>query len=111
MLKRCAIPAIVLMTARMFLLNAQAQTVPASKPGAPAPRHDISGIWDPGNAGIQGRGARSMPADGKPEHELPYTPLGLEMFKRNRPANGPTEVAAAEVNDPGDICDPQGFPR
>src|SRR5665213_3566292 len=92
MLRRSAIPVIILMTAGMFSPGARAQTAKEGKGGA-APRHDISGIWDPGNAGIQGRGARAMPADGKPEHELPYTAFGLEMFKRNRPANGPTEVA------------------
>jgi hypothetical protein len=78
--------------------------------GAPAPRRDISGIWQP-NAGANGRGAQAMPADGKPEHELPYTPLGREAFNRNHPSNGPTEVAAADDNDPVHICDPQGFPR
>ena len=120
MLQRCAISALAVIATFGFATVAHSQTVPANKqkaanerrPGA-APRHDISGIWAPANTfeGIQPFGAGAMPADGKPEHELPYTPLGLEMFKRNRPANGPTEVAAAEVNDPGDICDPQGFPR
>lgn len=78
---------------------------------APAPHRDLSGIWEPlpYNAGVQGSGAKAMPADGK--HEPPYTAAGLEAFKRNRPANGPTEVGAAEDNDPVHICDPQGFPR
>ena len=80
---------------------------------APPPRRDLSGIWDPlpQNAGVQGSGAKAMPADGKPEHELPYTPFGRQTFLRNKPANGPTEVAAAEDNDPVHICDPQGLPR
>jgi hypothetical protein len=52
-----------------------------------------------------------MPADGRPEHNPPFTPLGLQMFMRNKPANGPTEVPEAEVNDPVHSCDPQGFPR
>ena len=81
-----------------------------AQPAAPAPRRDISGIWQP-NAGANGRGAQNMPADGKPEHELPYTPLGLEAFKSNHPSNGPGEVAAADDDDPVHICDPQGFPR
>jgi hypothetical protein len=86
--------------------------VNAQKP-APAPPRDISGIWQPVRAidGIQPSGALNMPADGKPEHELPYTAAGLEAFKRHRPSNGPTEVAAADDNDPAHICDPQGFPR
>lgn len=75
------------------------------------PPRDLSGIWEPVpvNGGVQGSGAKAMPADGK--HEPPYTPAGLEAFKRNRPANGPTEVGAAEDNDPVHMCDPQGFPR
>jgi hypothetical protein len=108
MLQRYPISSMALTIAWMFPHVAHAQNVPA-----PAPRRDISGIWQPARTieGIQPNGARAMPADGKPEHELPYTPLGLEAFKRNRPANGPTEVAAAEDNDPAHICDPQGFPR
>ncbi len=43
----------------------------------PAPTHDISGIWDPGDAGIQALGPAAMPEDGKPEHRLPYTPAGV----------------------------------
>ena len=81
-----------------------------AQPAAPAPRRDISGIWQP-NSGANGRGAQNMPADGKPEHELPYTALGLEAFKHNHPSNGPGEVAAADDDDPVHICDPQGFPR
>jgi len=54
----------------------QSGAVEKQKP-APAPIHDISGIWDPGNEGIQPLGPRAMPEDGKPEHQVPYTPLGL----------------------------------
>ena len=51
------------------------KTVPAG-----APRHDISGTWEPANEpgdGVQAGGVKAMPNDGKPEHELPYTPHGL----------------------------------
>jgi hypothetical protein len=80
---------------------------------SPAPKRDLTGIWEPVRAidGIAPNGARNMPADGKPEHELPYTPFGLQMLKKNRSSNGPNEVAAADENDPGHMCDPQGFPR
>ena len=46
----------------------QAAAVPAKprKTGGPAPSHDISGVWDPGEVGIQIFGAGAMPADGKP---------------------------------------------
>lgn len=60
----------------------------ALKPGEKAPRHDISGIWEPARSpgdGIQPAGARDMPYDGKPEHDPPYTPLGLQTLKSHKP--------------------------
>jgi hypothetical protein len=78
---------------------------------APAPHHDISGIWDPGNLGIQGLGPRAMPEDGKPEHRLPYTPLGLQVLNTHKPSNGIRSVLPGDTNDPVVYCDPQGFPR
>jgi len=81
---------------------------------APAPRHDISGIWDPGMNAIRvlgTLGASAMPEDGKPEHQLPFTPLGLKTWKEHKPGFGTTEVAIALNNDPFDSCDPIGFPR
>jgi hypothetical protein len=81
---------------------------------APAPRHDISGIWDPpspGLGGIQIFGANEMPEDGKPEHQLPFTPLGLEALNRTKPNSGLRTVLPTETNDPVFSCDPQGMPR
>ncbi|PYU25679.1 MAG: hypothetical protein DMG32_11515 [Acidobacteria bacterium] len=52
-----------------------------------------------------------MPEDGKPEHELPYTPSGLEALKRTKPTIGLRSVLPGETNDPVAYCDPQGFPR
>src|SRR5690242_12093579 len=78
---------------------------------APAPSHDISGIWDPGNEGIQPLGPRNMPEDGKPEHQLPYTPLGLETLNAHKPSNGVRSVLPSDTNDPVVYCDPQGIPR
>ena len=78
----------------------------------PAPRHDISGTWEPANGpsdGIQGTGSKSMPADGK--HEPPYTPLGLELLNRSKPGNGNREVLPADIDDPVFFCNPQGMPR
>src|SRR5262245_61724713 len=45
----------------------------------PAPKRDISGVWEPASGpggGINANGAQQMPSDGKPEHELPFTPEG-----------------------------------
>jgi hypothetical protein len=81
---------------------------------APAPRHDISGNWDPGIDPIHVLGvlgASAMPEDGKPEHELPYTPLGREMLNRTKPTSGARSVLPADTNDPVFYCDPQGIPR
>jgi hypothetical protein len=81
---------------------------------APAPRHDISGTWEPANGvgdGIQATGAKAMPSDGKPEHELPYTPLGLATLKSHKALEGADAVLPAYYNDPRDKCEPIGFPR
>jgi hypothetical protein len=108
------------------LTSALAQDQVARQPGAvydfdvkgqksaPAAPHDISGIWEPAKGpgdGIQANGTKAMPSDAKPEHNLPFTPAGEDAFKAHRPGFGATAVPTAFVNDPVDICDPQGFPR
>jgi hypothetical protein len=52
-----------------------------------------------------------MPDDGKPEHQLPFTPAGLEALKLNKPSNGVRSVLPTDTNDPVVTCDPQGLPR
>lgn len=87
---------------------------PKDQKSAPASRHDISGTWDPANGpddGGQFLGAKTLPVDGKPGHEPPYTPAGLEAYLRTKPSNGARMVAPGETNDPELLCDPQGFPR
>ncbi len=98
------------------------------KPG-PAPRRDISGVWDAAelDGGRQPSGALEHPAlkaprgqgveGGQPDETgimrpLHYTALGLEALKANRPS-GPSvrQVPAATANDPVDQCDPIGYPR
>jgi len=109
---------IALVPMLMLASPVRAQTAPSQQAGAvkdqkaaPAPRHDISGIWDPGNGGIQPLGPQAMPEDGKPEHRVPYTPLGLEALDAHKPSNGIRSVLPAETNDPVVYCDPQGMPR
>jgi hypothetical protein len=81
------------------------------KPG-PAPKHDISGIWDPpSETGIQPLGANEMRDDGNPEHQPPYTAAGLEALKLTKPSNGFRSVLPTETNDPVFSCNPQGMPR
>ena len=100
---------------------------------APAPRRNLSGIWDAtGDAtvgaapGIQNTGAHEYPAvlpgnnnppGGEPDERniprhLPYTPLGEATLKAHRPTGmSVRSVAAVLGNDPLNICDPPGFPR
>jgi hypothetical protein len=101
----------------------------AGKKSGPAPRRDISGIWDATDAdgGRQPTGALEHQAlikprgqgieGGQPDetgimHPLPYTPAGLEALKANKPSGpGVRQVPAKLSNDPMDLCDPIGFPR
>jgi hypothetical protein len=72
---------------------------------APAPTHDISGTWVPANGpleGIQPNGAIAMPNDGKPEHQLPFTPYGLEIYKSHKALAGADQVLPSSYNDPRD---------
>jgi hypothetical protein len=73
-------------------------------PGGPAPVRDLTGTW----AG-ESSGAGVRPPI-RPESPPPLTPLGKQLFDRNRP-QGPT-VLVANTNDPHlRYCDPFGFPR
>src|SRR5713226_7136174 len=101
----------------------------AGKKSAPAPRRDISGIWDAAeeDGGRQPSGALEHVAleaprgqgveGGRPDESrtmrpLQYTPLGLEALKAHKPSGpGVRQVPAALANDPMDQCDPVGFPR
>jgi hypothetical protein len=124
MTRRFLVPAIALVAVLAFsyLSRAQERRWPGAvydsdkngeKPGA-APRRSLSGIWEPAKTaadGIAANGAKAMPSDGKPEHELPYTPEGRKAFQANKPTYGVTQVPAALSNDPMPACNPQGFPR
>ena len=73
-------------------------------PGGPAPVRDLTGTWagESSGAGV----ARLVP----PESPPPLSPLGKQLFDRNR-AEG-ANVLVADSNDPHvKYCDPFGFPR
>ncbi len=75
---------------------------PKGSPG-PAPRRDLSGIWDPGPGGVQPGGYNLTSL---------FTPRGQEMAKANKPGNGPRIADVSEDNDPlSTLGDPAGFPR
>jgi hypothetical protein len=123
MLNHFRVPAIILAAALAFSPLALTQNAAPQQSGAakdrkaapaPAPPHDISGTWTPANGpndGIQPYGAKAMPNDGKPEHQLPYTPYGLETYKSHKATIGIDEVLPSDYNDPRDKCEPLGFPR
>src|SRR6202140_1574108 len=122
MLKHFAAPSILLIALTFARMHAQTARQPGAvydfdvkgeKP-APAPARDISGTWEPAKGvgdAIQANGAKAIPSDGKPEHALPFTTAGEEAFKAHKAGFGVNSVATAFINDPMDICDPQGFPR
>src|ERR1700722_260647 len=115
-----ALMAPVIFSARMLGQSGQGTPSGAAKDhkgtsaAAPAPRHDISGTWEPANGpgdGIQANGVKAMPNDGKPEHQLPYTPYGLQVFKSHHALEGADAVLPGFFDDPRDKCEPIGFPR
>ena len=74
--------------------------------GGPAPKRDLTGTWagESSGAGVE----RLVP----PESPPPLTPLGKQLFERNRAEGGRGGVTIAESNDPHvRYCDPFGFPR
>lgn len=104
--------------AELKLLDGWGQPVtnplkPGEQPG-PAPKRDLSGTWLPADgagAGIQPMGPKEMPYDGKPEHDPPYSALGLKTLKEHKPLYGFASVLPSLNNDPRGKCDPMGFPR
>jgi hypothetical protein len=68
----------------------------------PAPRRDLTGIWDAGGAGI---GARGYPTP-------PLTAWGEQISKTHKAGDGARMVPVTEINDPlSTMGDPAGFPR
>ena len=95
-----------------FSFEMYPQTAPPQQPepakgqkAAPAPRRDLSGIWDVANTmeGISPQGVKS---------HAPFTAWGADIANNiYKPGDGPRRVPIGRVNDPLDSCDPAGFPR
>lgn len=99
----------------------------ANQKSAPAPRRDLSGMWDAINeGGTQAKGVLEHPAvlpdhpqdelGGQPDesnipHQLPYTAAGLAALKAHKTTVGVRAVDPSLTNDPVHMCDPEGFPR
>jgi hypothetical protein len=73
------------------------------EPDGPAPRRDLTGIWDPARGGIGARGARN-PA--------PLTEWGQKKGGAHKSGDGIRQVPADQINDPlSTLGDPGGYPR
>ncbi len=83
----------------------------AVKERKPAPRRNITGMWNALRLGNQSGGVQLKPNNGRPENELPYTPYGLQLYRAHKPLEGRDSVAPADTNDPRTKCEPLGFPR
>jgi hypothetical protein len=139
MSKRLIVPIVAVLAAGMSspLLRAQDEkwnnvpprqaTYNGKQPSGPTPRRDLSGIWDAAQTlGVSGAtehpalfpaGPGGRGAEGGREDEtgitrpLPYTPLGLQALKANKPSGpGVRQVDSLLTNDPAGKCDPLGFP-
>jgi len=112
MLKRYVNSVIGVVAVLTLSFGARAQTAPSQQPAvaksqkaAPAPRRDLSGIWDVGDRmeGISPTGVKS---------HAPFTAWGEDVANNlYKPGDGPRRVPIGLVNDPLDSCDPAGFPR
>ena len=93
-------------------------------PSRPAPKRDLSGIWDgTAEGGVEGGGPHEYPAGdngnriaGRDDEstipkQLPYTAAGLAALRKNKPGVGVRSVDVALSNDPVNTGNPQGFPR
>ena len=79
--------------------------------GGPAPKRELTGTWAGPSSGANvpggfaGRGGRGNAENQTP----PFTPLGREMFARNKPIG---QFSPGGTNDPhARFCDPFGFPQ
>jgi hypothetical protein len=112
MLRILVKPIIEVAVVLAFSLGVGAQTAPPKQSDAtkthrvaPAPRRDLSGIWDVEDRmeGISPTGVKS---------HSPFTAEGANIAKNvYKPGDGPRRVPIGLANDPLDGCDPAGFPR
>src|SRR5260370_23958579 len=88
--------------AQMKRWNNAGLTGPAAASSAPAPRRDLSGIWDAGQGGIQPTGYNVAAL---------FTPLGAKMAGGQKPRNRPRHPGGSRDNDrPSTLGDPAGSP-
>jgi len=80
--------------------------------GGPAPKRDLTGTWAGPSSGANVPGGFAGRGGGRGNAENrtpPFTPLGQQMFARNKPIG---EYSPGGTNDPhARFCDPFGFPQ
>src|SRR5436309_1907367 len=80
--------------------------------GGPAPKRDLTGTWAGPSSGANVPGGFAGRGGGRGNAENrtpPFTPLGRQMFARNKPIG---EYSPGGTNDPhARFCDPFGFPQ
>ena len=79
-----------------------AQQFKAIPPGGPAPRRDLTGIWDAGPGGVGGAAQEAE----REAARAPFTPLGEQMVRANKPGNGPRMVPVENTRLVGAIATP-----
>ena len=76
--------------------------------GGPAPKRDLTGTWAGPSSGANVPGGRGR-GDAENRTAPPFTPLGQQMFARNKPIG---QFSPGGTNDPhARYCDPFGFPQ
>jgi hypothetical protein len=77
--------------------------------GGPAPKRDLSGTWAGPDSGANVPGGRGRGRGNAEPTAPPFTPLGQQMFARNKPIG---RFSPGGTNDPhARYCDPFGFPQ
>jgi hypothetical protein len=75
---------------------------------APAPEHDLSGVWNMHSTPAQRKYTNSTYTLEPPE----LTAWGIEKYNENKPSNGPRTHSLKDTNDPVlSQCLPPGTPR
>lgn len=114
-MRNCVVSLIFAGTAVIALASAL-PTQTAQQPGsaktaaasAPAPEHDLSGVWNMHSTPAQRKYTGSTYTAEPPE----MTPWGNEKYMANKPSNGPRTHSLKETDDPVlRQCLPPGTPR
>jgi hypothetical protein len=86
----------------------QQGTAKSTAASAPAPQHDLTGVWNMHSTPAQRKYTGSTYTAEPPD----MTPWGAEKYNANKPSNGPRTHSLKETDDPVlKLCLPPGTPR